>query len=74
MNSYFLVGPIAQSAHDEDIRRAERSRMVKELSRNGENARGLRTRLGLALVRAGSRIMPEDERDDEFEQILNRAA
>lgn len=74
MNSYFLVGPIAQSAHNEDIKRAERSRMIKELSRSDENAHSLRTRLGLAFVRTGSRIMPEGEREIEFKQLLNRAA
>jgi hypothetical protein len=74
MNTYFLVGPIAESAHNEDIKRAERSRMIKELSRSNETAHGLRTRLGLALVRTGSRIVPEGERELEFKQLLNRAA
>lgn len=74
MNSYFLVGPIAERAHLEDIARAERSRMIKELSRSDGTAHGLRAWLGLALVRTGSRIVPEGERELEFKQLMDRAA
>lgn len=74
MNPYVMLMPVHETEHDERLKRAERYRLIKEIRSNDGNAHGLRTRLGLIVLRTGARIVSEGEREIEFKQLLNRAS
>lgn len=74
MDPYSILYLVHEVEHNERMKRAERARMIKEIRSNDGTAPRVRTRLGLAFMRTGARIMPEGEREIEFKQLLNRAA
>lgn len=74
MHPYAMFAPVREAEHNERLKRAERFRLIKEIRGNDGTAQSLRTRLGSIFPRTGARIMPEGERELEFEQRLNRAA
>jgi hypothetical protein len=73
MNPYLVIAPVHEAEHNERLKRAERYRLIKEIRSNDGTAPSVRTRLGLIFLRTGARIMPEGEREIEFQQLLNRA-
>lgn len=75
MNSYLpMMEPVIKSTHEERLKRAERARLAEEIRSNDGNAPGVRTRLGLMLVRAGARLLPAEEREIELAQFEKHAA